>query len=770
MAKGKRAEARCRYLIRTMAAQKGWNTKHPQRGGDFLEEQEIEDFFPNCGLRGTKPDFIVCKESLPIIVVEAKNDMKKIGDAVREAINYADTINKKGEYTIKIAVGVAGEEDYGYLFQTFFWNGKEWKVLESKGYELTGFPSVYEVEGAIITNNGSTEVSIPQISDYIDTAIELSSILRSAKIEPSLRPKVLGAVITALYWGEIDLNEGAELESINALVSSAIQSTDHFEENKKQQLIETLKLTIGDYNRLAGKICKIVFLLKKLNIKSILQTDTDFLGLLYEAFIRYGYDNNSLGIVFTPRHITRYCAELIDVTAKDKVIDIACGSGGFLVASFDRMMKTSKKMGIPSEIVRESLYGFDTNPTVWSLAALNMFFRGDGKSHIENSNCFEKKNYDSVKNRFTKALLNPPFSQDEEPERDFISMAMDTLQTMGLMAVVVKSGIFADDDNAQWRNNFLKKHTILGMISLPGDLFYPTAVDTTIMIAQAHRPQIKTDKVFMAKVWNDGFKKLKGKRVEAEGSQLQEVMEQFRQFMNHKKTKSDIVTTINASQLMDKGAEFSPEQYLPQPVFSKEIQNMYIENVTKSILTTTICIEDISDEVIDNYPLYDDDLQEIPYGEEGNIEKFFTVLGGKSKGESNYLSGSCPYVSSGDPQNSIVRLVNDVDGEVFKNGGIAVTCFGQATVQPWRFMARGNGGSAVRVLLPKFKMSYSEMVWFAAQINMQRWRFFYGRMAIQKRLKQLNIKAPVKKIEDGDHDIAKKIRELSTTFSDIMKE
>lgn len=770
MAKGKRAEARCRYLIRTMAAQKGWNTKHPQRGGDFLEEQEIEDFFPNCGLSGTKPDFIVCKESLPIIVVEAKNDMKKIGDAVREAINYADTINKKGEYTIKIAVGVAGEEDYGYLFQTFFWNGKEWKVLESKGYELTGFPSVYEVEGAIITNNGSTEVSIPQISDYIDTAIELSSILRSAKIEPSLRPKVLGAVITALYWGEIDLNEGAELESINALVSSAIQSTDHFEENKKQQLIETLKLTIGDYNRLAGKICKIVFLLKKLNIKSILQTDTDFLGLLYEAFIRYGYDNNSLGIVFTPRHITRYCAELIDVTAKDKVIDIACGSGGFLVASFDRMMKTSKKMGIPSEIVRESLYGFDTNPTVWSLAALNMFFRGDGKSHIENSNCFEKKNYDSVKNRFTKALLNPPFSQDEEPERDFISMAMDTLQTMGLMAVVVKSGIFADDDNAQWRNNFLKKHTILGMISLPGDLFYPTAVDTTIMIAQAHRPQIKTDKVFMAKVWNDGFKKLKGKRVEAEGSQLQEVMEQFRQFMNHKKTKSDIVTTINASQLMDKGAEFSPEQYLPQPVFSKEIQNMYIENVTKSILTTTICIEDISDEVIDNYPLYDDNLQEIPYGEEGNIEKFFTVLGGKSKGESNYLSGSCPYVSSGDPQNSIVRLVNDVDGEVFKNGGIAVTCFGQATVQPWRFMARGNGGSAVRVLLPKFKMSYSEMVWFAAQINMQRWRFFYGRMAIQKRLKQLNIKAPVKKIEDGDHDIAKKIRELSTTFSDIMKE
>lgn len=52
--------------------------------------------------------------------------------------------------------------------------------------------------------------------------------------------------------------------------------------------------------------------------------------------------------------------------------------------------------------------------------------------------------------------------------------------------------------------------------------------------------------------------------------------------------------------------------------------------------------------------------------------------------------------------------VNDVDGEVFADGGITVTCFGQASVQPWRFMARGNGGSAVRVLIPKYNMSYKE--------------------------------------------------------------
>ena len=511
MGQGKRAESRCRYLTRTIAQLKGWNTQHPSKGGNFLEEQEISDYFGDTGLNKNKPDFVVCKNFSPLIIVEAKNDAKKINSAVSEAISYAEEINSFGKFFVKIIVGVAGEEDNGYIFETRYLDGTEWKPLTSRGFALTSFPSIQEIETAISSNNGTTEVSIPKNSDYIQTAIELSKILREAKIEPSLRPKVLGAVITALYQGEIEQGNKRELESINSLVKEAITSTDHFTDSKKKQLIESLRLSDADYSRLAPKMGKIVFILKNLNIKSILQTDTDFLGLLYEAFIRYGYDNNSLGIVFTPRHITRFCADLIEVSARDKVIDVACGSGGFLVSAFDRMINDSRKSEIPFDIIRESLYGFDTNPTVWSLAALNMFFRGDGKSHIENDSCFAEQSKNSVRGKFSKALINPPFSQKDEPEKDFINVALEALQTMGELAVVVKSGIFADEDNALWRKEFVRHHTILGMISLPGDLFYPTAVDTTIMIVSAHRPLAPDDRVFMAKIWNDGYKKLKGK-------------------------------------------------------------------------------------------------------------------------------------------------------------------------------------------------------------------------------------------------------------------
>ena len=450
----------------------------------------------------------------------------------------------------------------------------------------------------------------------------------------------------------------------------------------------------------------------------------------------------------------------------DTATDIACGSGGFLVASFDRMVRTAQESGVSYEIIRESLYGFDTNPTVWALAALNMFFRGDGKSHIENASCFDKSSVDSIRGRFTKALINPPFSQENEPERHFIDTAMTALHRTGLLAVVVKSGIFADEDNAAWRQQFLTSNSVIGMISLPGDLFYPTAVDTTIMIA-APCAQKSTDHVFMAKIWNDGYRKLKGKRVETEGSQLEEVLAAFQNFRNGKPVSSSLATVMEAEKIMAYGAEFCPEEYLPQPVFPEEEQISYREEIVKSILQTTVCVNDIAEEVIPVFPAWND-LPVLPYGETDCIERFFSVQGGKSKGESNYNAGSCPYISSGDPQNSVIRLVADTEDEVFADGAITVTCFGRACVQPWRFMARGNGGSAVRVLIPKYRMSFSELVWFAAQINMQRWRFFYGRMAIMKRLRQIRLTAPSVPLSDSPVSIAEKISELSRTVVDIM--
>lgn len=73
----KRAESRARYFTRKIASEKGWNPNHPSKGGDVLEEQEIEDIFKGTLLGKKKPDFLFCHDGVPIMVIECKNDYKK---------------------------------------------------------------------------------------------------------------------------------------------------------------------------------------------------------------------------------------------------------------------------------------------------------------------------------------------------------------------------------------------------------------------------------------------------------------------------------------------------------------------------------------------------------------------------------------------------------------------------------------------------------------------------------------------------------------------
>ena len=763
----KRAESRARYFAREQARKRGWNVNHLSTGGSCLEEQEITDYFKDIGLGLERPDFLFCLSGDPVLIIETKNSASKIEEALKEAIYYCNKINGIKKYKIKIAIGIAGEEDTGYIIETRFLRKDSWVQLKSKGFEITTIPTKNEIEAAIEANDGTTNVQVPSVVEFIDSAVELSKILRQAKVEAPLRPKVIGALTLAMYQGNIDTEKNNALNSINVLLENAINESVDLNEQKKNRLIESLRLLGVDYERLSPYIGRIVHLMRGLNIKAVLQTDIDFLGLFYEAFLRYGYDNNALGIVFTPRHITKFCVDLVNVGITDMVIDIACGTGGFLVSAFDTMINQAHG---PKAImkVKGSLYGFDTNPTIWALSTLNMFFRGDGKSHIENVSCFDVNSKSTIQHKFTRAFLNPPFSQDNEPERDFVDSSMSALMPEGVFSSIIWAGIFADDDNSNWRKEFTRNHTLLGMISMPDDLFYPTAATTTIMIAKAHVPQQNNDKVFMARIWNDGYEKLKGRRITCDGSQLPIVLKAFHDFLNGKEIKDDNIATIDSKYIIN-GNEWSPQQWLPKISIRKNKILKLGKDIRMSMFRAITATPDLANITINNFTELWDDLPNLPLSMTKPISYFFNVYNGKSSGEKNYHEGDYPYISSGDSTNSIIRLVDNEEGELFANGGITITAFGKAYIQPWPFMARGNGGSAVRVLTPKFKMNINQLVWFAAQINFQQWRFFYGRMAIKSRLERLEITSPSKGMEYDGINIKDKFMEFKNTLNNLAE-
>jgi len=308
----------------------------------------------------------------PAVIIETKNEAGKSRDALVEACAYAETINATGRFSIRIVAGVSGNDETGYIIEAAFLVGSEWLPLRSRGQELTNVPSVSEAELALAASDGTTSVSIPSTAEFIEAAIELSNVMRRAKVEATLRPKVIGAITLAMYQGELDLIDNP-LEMVNDLVEVAIGDAVDLPGDSAEQLIDALHLTRADFDRLTPYLGRVIAILRRLNIRSVLQSDMDALGTFYEAFLRYGYDNNALGIVFTPRHITRYCIELVGCGPRERVIDIACGTGGFLVAAFDEMMRSAESEEARDQVKR-ALAGSDTNPTVWALAMLNLFF------------------------------------------------------------------------------------------------------------------------------------------------------------------------------------------------------------------------------------------------------------------------------------------------------------------------------------------------------------------------------------------------------------
>ena len=154
----KRAESRARYYIREQSLKRGWKIQHPNNGGDCLEEQEIIDYFPDIGLGSDKPDFLFSLNGEPGLVIEAKNSAKKIDEAIDEAIEYAEIINKNSRYSIKIAVGAAGEENCGFSVIVKYLKNGSWVSLKSNGYEITTIPSKREVELAFEADDATTNV------------------------------------------------------------------------------------------------------------------------------------------------------------------------------------------------------------------------------------------------------------------------------------------------------------------------------------------------------------------------------------------------------------------------------------------------------------------------------------------------------------------------------------------------------------------------------------------------------------------------------------
>ena len=120
----------------------------------------------------------------------------------------------------------------------------------------------------------------------------------------------------------------------------------------------------------------------------------DLFGAVYEKFAS-PKEKKDFGQYFTRRHYTHILSKILlrneqyfDENHKFKVLDFACGTGGFLTEGFKVLQSSYAKTNTltpEAETFLESdcFYGIDVRKENISRTKLNMFLVGDGHTNME---------------------------------------------------------------------------------------------------------------------------------------------------------------------------------------------------------------------------------------------------------------------------------------------------------------------------------------------------------------------------------------------------
>ena len=605
MPRAKNTETDAYSFIKETLESLGWNIKNPSRTQDgqvyFQNEcqahSEIKKFL------GRKMPEAVIKISETIFwIIESKKEHKQLQQALNEAKkDYAEKINESSQIKALFISGVVGNRTDSYLIESEFFDGKKWNTITINDKKASGVLKPEEVKIIISKNSSDIKDVVIDENLFLQKAEKINEILHLGAINKNDRAKVMSAVLLALIDEtppNIDTTPIGLIRDINSRVENVLEREG--KENFKDQIKIILPPSPDNHIKWKKAIVQTIQELNLLNIRSAMKSGNDVLGEFYEVFLKYGNGAKEMGIVLTPRHITRFTTEVLNVNHNDFILDPACGTGGFLVSVFDYVRQNSNEKQIKM-FKEKNIFGIEQDPSVVALALVNMIFRGDGKNNMMEGNCFSKNitsrgdtgiittQYKEGEQIITKVLMNPPFAlkSSDEKEYKFVDYALKQMQDRGVLFSVLPYSCMVKSGNyLEWRKRLLRNNTLLAVVTFPDDLFYPIGVHTIGLFVKKGVPHPKNNKVLWIRALNDGFLKKKGirKRFSRAKDDFPKIKGLLQSFMINQNTYIENIPEFQKSSkidLEDENLELIPENYLDEREINKEKVEEEIENLIR---------------------------------------------------------------------------------------------------------------------------------------------------------------------------------------------
>lgn len=334
-------------------------------------------------------------------------------------------------------------------------------------------------------------------------------------------------------------------------------------------------------------------------------TERHLFNDLYETILKELQSAGSSGEYYTPRAVTQFMTDMTNPQLGEKVLDPACGTGGFLTCAIEHVRE---QVNTPEEreVFQASITGIEKKPLPHLLCTTNLMLHGFDVPAVRRDNLLSKPYSDWGGNdKVDVVLSNPPFGGVEEDGTEtnfpqkfrtketadlFLALIVRLLKDGGRCAVVLPDGtLFGEGVKTRIKEELMERCNLHTIVRLPNGVFNPyTGIKTNVLFFEKGTPT--KDVWYFEHPYPAGVKSYnKGKPININEFDLEKAWWDNREDEKYSKH----AWKVSAKDIKDRGYNLdikNPHQESDDLASPEELLALYNETSTK--------VSSIQDEII----------------------------------------------------------------------------------------------------------------------------------------------------------------------------
>jgi type I restriction enzyme M protein len=276
-----------------------------------------------------------------------------------------------------------------------------------------------------------------------------------------------------------------------------LNSLDISSGNKRALIIREIFEGTNNYMKNGTIIRQVLNQLNQIDFN--VSDDRHLFGDIYENILRDLQSAGNYGEFYTPRAVTEFMTEIINPRLGEKVLDPACGTGGFLTSAIENIRKQDIKSLEDLKTLEQTIHGMELKPLPFMLCVTNLILHDIEVPQVDYTDSLNRE-YTSIgaKDRVDVILANPPFGasvtdgvetnfplnfRTTESADLFLLLMVRCLKEGGRAAIVLPDGSLTGDGvKARIRQEWLEKCNLHTIVRLPNSVFQPYASVATNLL------------------------------------------------------------------------------------------------------------------------------------------------------------------------------------------------------------------------------------------------------------------------------------------------